>query len=158
DLAFNVEDLWPEPGPLLVEGERVAVEIRLRMAGNVTLVADVFTLAGGRIRRLAIYTGPAATGRPRRSGEQLPGRAVLVDTRLAGHAEHALADHVALHLLGAAPDPRAPLHEELLLPVPIGHRVVVGEHRGRTLEREHEVAVGLELARYRELQHRRLGP
>ena len=62
DLAFNVEDLWPEPGPLLVEGERVAVEIRLRMAGNVTLVADVFTLAGGRIRRLAIYTGPAATG------------------------------------------------------------------------------------------------
>jgi ketosteroid isomerase-like protein len=62
DLAFQVDDLWPEPGPLLVEGERVAVEIRLRMAGNVTLVADVFTLADGRIRRLAIYTGPAATG------------------------------------------------------------------------------------------------
>jgi hypothetical protein len=61
DLAFQVDDLWPEPGPLLVDGERVAVEIRLRMNGRVTLVADVFTLADGLIRRLAIYTGPAAT-------------------------------------------------------------------------------------------------
>jgi len=61
ELAFKVDDLWPDPGPFLVEGERVAVEIRLRMAGTVTLVADVFTLAGDRIRRLAVYTGPTAT-------------------------------------------------------------------------------------------------
>jgi ketosteroid isomerase-like protein len=61
DLAFQVDDLWPDPGRLLVDGDRVAVEIRLRMGGTTTLVADVFTLAAGRIRRLAIYTGPAAT-------------------------------------------------------------------------------------------------
>jgi hypothetical protein len=61
DLAFALDDLWPEPGPLLVDGRRVAVEIRLRMAGSVTLVADVFTLApDGRIARVAIYNGPPA--------------------------------------------------------------------------------------------------
>ena len=58
DLAFLVDDLWPDPGPLIVDGDRVAVEIRLRLNGNVTLVGDVFTLADGRIARVAIYTGP----------------------------------------------------------------------------------------------------
>ena len=58
DLAFEVDDLWPEPGPLIVDGDRVAVEIRLRMGGTITLVGDVFTLAGGRIARVAIYSGP----------------------------------------------------------------------------------------------------
>src|SRR5882724_1112556 len=49
DLAFRVDDLWPEPGPLLVDGDRVAVEIRLRMNGGVSLVGDFFTLAGDHI-------------------------------------------------------------------------------------------------------------
>ena len=61
DLAFKVEDLWPEPGPLIVDGDRVAVEIRLRMGGTTTLVGDVFTLAHGRIARVAIYNGPQVT-------------------------------------------------------------------------------------------------
>jgi len=61
DLAFGIDDLWPEPGPLIVDGDRVAVEIRLRMGGAVTLVGDVFTLSGGRIARVAIYTGPPVT-------------------------------------------------------------------------------------------------
>jgi hypothetical protein len=60
DLAFQVDDLWPEPGPLLVDADRVGVEIRLRMNGTVTLVGDFFTLAGDRIARLVIYTGPPA--------------------------------------------------------------------------------------------------
>jgi ketosteroid isomerase-like protein len=64
DLAFAVEDLWPEPGPLLVDGDRVAVEIDLRMGGRITHVADVFTLADGRIARLAIYTGQAQGAAP----------------------------------------------------------------------------------------------
>jgi ketosteroid isomerase-like protein len=59
DLAFTIDDLWPEPGPLIVDGNRVAVEIRLRMGGTTTLVGDVFTLADDRIARVAIYTGPA---------------------------------------------------------------------------------------------------
>lgn len=54
DLAFAVDDLWPEPGPLIVDGDRVAVEIRLRMGGATTLVGDVFTLSGDRIARVAI--------------------------------------------------------------------------------------------------------
>jgi ketosteroid isomerase-like protein len=58
DFAFQVEDLWPEPGPLIVDGERVAVEIRLRMNGSVTLVGDFFTLRNGRIERLCICNGP----------------------------------------------------------------------------------------------------
>jgi ketosteroid isomerase-like protein len=61
DLAFKIDDLWPEPGEQLVAGDRVAVEIRLTMGGTTNLVADVFTLAGERIRRLAIYTGPPAS-------------------------------------------------------------------------------------------------
>ena len=41
-------------------------------------------------------------------------RDVLVDARRRdGQAEHALADDVALHLLGAAAEPAAPLAEEL---------------------------------------------
>jgi ketosteroid isomerase-like protein len=58
DLAFTVDDLWPEPGPLIVDGDRVAVEIELHMGGAVTLMGDVFTLADGRIARVAIYNGP----------------------------------------------------------------------------------------------------
>jgi ketosteroid isomerase-like protein len=59
DLAFQVEDLWPEPGPLIVDGEHVAVEIALRMNGKVSLVGDFFTLRNGRIERLLICAGPA---------------------------------------------------------------------------------------------------
>ena len=61
DLAFTVDDLWPEPGPLIVDGDRVAVEIRLRIGGATTLVGDVFTSSGDRIARLAIYSGPQVT-------------------------------------------------------------------------------------------------
>ena len=60
-FAFSIDDLWPEPGPLIVDGDRVAVEIQLRMGGSTTLVADVFTLDDGRIRRVAIYNGPPAS-------------------------------------------------------------------------------------------------
>ena len=60
DLAFLTEDLWPEPGPLVVDGDRVAVEIRLRMNGKVAFVGDFFTLRAGRIERLLICNGPPA--------------------------------------------------------------------------------------------------
>lgn len=60
DLAFKVDDLWPDPGEPLVDGDRVAVEIRLTMAGKTNLVSDVFTLRAGKIARLAIYMGPVA--------------------------------------------------------------------------------------------------
>ena len=58
DLAFTVDDLWPEPGPLLIGSDRVAVEIELRMNGKVSLVGDFFTLTGNQISRLAVYSGP----------------------------------------------------------------------------------------------------
>jgi hypothetical protein len=42
----------------VIDGARVAVEIELRMNGRVSLVADVFTIEGDRIRRLAVFLGP----------------------------------------------------------------------------------------------------
>ena len=60
DLAFQVEDLWPEPGTLIVDAERAAVEIRLRMNGSISVVGDFFTLRNGRISRLCICNGPPA--------------------------------------------------------------------------------------------------
>ena len=56
--AFQFEDLRPAPGPLVVDGDRVAVEIELFLGGATTPVADFFTVSGERIRRLVIYTGP----------------------------------------------------------------------------------------------------
>ncbi len=58
EIAFRTADLWPEPGPFVVDGARVAVEIRLRMNGTVSLVGDFFTLRDGRIERLLVCTGP----------------------------------------------------------------------------------------------------
>jgi ketosteroid isomerase-like protein len=54
DLVFLVDDLWPEPGPLLVDGDRVEVEIQLRMNGAITPVRDFFTLRDCVITRLVI--------------------------------------------------------------------------------------------------------
>jgi ketosteroid isomerase-like protein len=59
--AFQFDDLRPTPGPLLVDGAQVAVEIALFMGGATTPVADFFTIEGDRIRRLVIYMGPPRT-------------------------------------------------------------------------------------------------
>jgi ketosteroid isomerase-like protein len=56
--AFQFEDLRPTPGPYLVDGDRLAVEIELRMGGRTSPVADFFTIAGDRIARLVIYLVP----------------------------------------------------------------------------------------------------
>lgn len=58
DTAFQFDDLRPSPGPLVITGDRVAVEIDLQMGGRTTPVADFFTLSGDRIQRLVIYLGP----------------------------------------------------------------------------------------------------
>ena len=57
DAAFQFADLEPRPGPLVVDGNRVAVEIALRMNGTTTAVADVFEVDADGIRRLAVYLG-----------------------------------------------------------------------------------------------------
>ncbi len=57
DTAFQFADLEPRPGPLVVDGNRVAVEIALRMNGTTTAVADVFEVDADGIRRLAVYLG-----------------------------------------------------------------------------------------------------
>ena len=57
---FQFDDLTPAPGPLLVDGSRVAVEIDLLMGGRHTPVADFFTVEHDRIHRLVIYLGSAA--------------------------------------------------------------------------------------------------
>lgn len=61
DNAFQFDDLHPTPGPFVVAGDRVAVEIDLLMGGRHTPVADFFTVKGDAIRRLVIYLGPPST-------------------------------------------------------------------------------------------------
>ncbi len=56
--AFGFHDLMPHPGPYLVDGERLAVEIELEMGGNRNAVADFFTIRDGLVHRLVIYMGP----------------------------------------------------------------------------------------------------
>lgn len=57
DRFFGSEDFVPEPGPLLIENDRVAVEISLHLGGEVVRLADFFTIADGKITRLDIYRG-----------------------------------------------------------------------------------------------------
>jgi hypothetical protein len=58
DLVFLVEDLWPDPGPFTVDGDHVAVRIRLRMNGAISEVDDYFTLGDGLITKLVIEPRP----------------------------------------------------------------------------------------------------
>jgi ketosteroid isomerase-like protein len=46
----------PHPGPLIVAGDRVAVEIDAHHAAFIDEVADFFTIRGGKIVRLAVYS------------------------------------------------------------------------------------------------------
>ncbi|MEV4240843.1 nuclear transport factor 2 family protein [Nocardia sp. NPDC050408] len=46
----------PSPGPLVVDGERVAVEIDLNADGKSMKLGDFFTVREGKIHRLAIYS------------------------------------------------------------------------------------------------------
>lgn len=57
DSMFNVDDLRPTPGPLIVDGNRVAVEIDLLTGGRHIAVGDFFTIEDDKIRRLVIFFG-----------------------------------------------------------------------------------------------------
>jgi hypothetical protein len=57
--SFRSADLLPTAGPYVVDGERVAVEIEVRMEGQSLAVADFFTVEDGMISRLVVYGGPA---------------------------------------------------------------------------------------------------
>ncbi len=46
----------PHPGPLIVDGDRVAVEIDAHHAAFIDEVADFFTIRNGKIQRLAVYS------------------------------------------------------------------------------------------------------
>jgi len=58
--AFTFDDLAPSPGPFLIDGDRLAVEIDLRMAGAAHRVADFFEIRDGLVQRLAIYMLPGS--------------------------------------------------------------------------------------------------
>jgi ketosteroid isomerase-like protein len=57
DTLFNADDVRPTPGPLLVDGNRIAVEIDLLTGGRRIRVGDFFTVDGDKIRRLVIFFG-----------------------------------------------------------------------------------------------------
>jgi len=63
--VFAMGETAPLPGPVLVEGNRAAVEIVLELGGNVSRYGDFFTLGTDgdghvRIDRLVIYQGGPA--------------------------------------------------------------------------------------------------
>ncbi len=58
--SIQVPDLRPSPGPYVVDGDRLAVEIDLSVAGTHLAVADFFTVENGKIRRLVIYGLPTS--------------------------------------------------------------------------------------------------
>ena len=58
--SITVPDLKPTPGPYVVDGNRLAVEIDLFVGGNHIHVADFFTIENGMITKLVIYGLPAS--------------------------------------------------------------------------------------------------
>jgi len=62
--AFASGALSPVPGPMICEGDRVAVELELHAGGVAAPLADFFTARDGQIARLVVYTG----GPPKGSG------------------------------------------------------------------------------------------
>jgi len=57
DSLLQADDVRPAPGPLIVDGNRVAVEIDLLRGGRHIAVGDFFTIDGDRISRLVIFFG-----------------------------------------------------------------------------------------------------
>jgi ketosteroid isomerase-like protein len=57
ESMFNVDDLRPTPGPLIVDGDRLAVEIDLLRDGRHIAVGDFFTIEDDKITRLVIFFG-----------------------------------------------------------------------------------------------------
>ena len=55
DRFFVSEVFAPEPGPLVIDVDRAAVEISLLLGGEVVRLADFFTIADGKITRLDVY-------------------------------------------------------------------------------------------------------
>jgi ketosteroid isomerase-like protein len=61
DTLLQADDVRPDPGPLIVDGNRVAVEIDLLRGGRHIAVGDFFTIDSGKIRRLVIFFGSELT-------------------------------------------------------------------------------------------------
>jgi ketosteroid isomerase-like protein len=59
NTAFTLDDLAPHPGPFVIDGDQLAVEIDLHMGGTSHRVADFFEIRDGLVQRLAIYMLPA---------------------------------------------------------------------------------------------------
>jgi len=57
DSLLQSADVRPSPGPLIVDGNRVAVEIDLLRSGRHIAVGDFFTIDGDKISRLVIFFG-----------------------------------------------------------------------------------------------------
>ena len=57
DNLFQAPDVRPSPGPFIIDGNRLAVEIDLLTGGRHIAVGDFFTIEDGKIRRLVIFFG-----------------------------------------------------------------------------------------------------
>jgi ketosteroid isomerase-like protein len=61
DALLETRGVRPAPGPLIVDGNRVAVEIDLLTDGRHIAVGDFFTIEDGKITRLVIFFGHELT-------------------------------------------------------------------------------------------------
>ena len=61
DSLLQSDDVRPSPGPLIVDGNRVAVEIDLLRGGRHILVGDFFTIDHDTISRIVIFFGSEIT-------------------------------------------------------------------------------------------------
>jgi SnoaL-like domain len=57
DTLLQGDDVRPSPGPFIVDGNRLAVEIDLLRGGRHIAVGDFFTIDGDTISRLVIFFG-----------------------------------------------------------------------------------------------------
>jgi len=57
DSLLQSDDVRPSPGPFIVDGNRLAVEIDLLRGGRHIAVGDFFTIDGDTISRLVIFFG-----------------------------------------------------------------------------------------------------
>jgi hypothetical protein len=55
--VLKCKNFTPKPGPLLINGESLAVEIVLQCDGADRHVGDFFTMKNGKITRMVVYSG-----------------------------------------------------------------------------------------------------
>ena len=63
ERGLRAAKMTPSPGPLVIDGDTVAVEIDLEVDGASVRLGDFFTIRSGKIQQLSIYSLTPSGGR-----------------------------------------------------------------------------------------------